>query len=179
MNVSTKNDVDDNPFGNNTEDVTDPEATGTAAYGGLYRWCGTSTPPNDMRGNTSASDDHDTGSSYSSTNDTAKKIWGDNWRMPTQAEFQALIDNCTWSTFSAGYTITGKDGYSSNSIFLPAAGCFYYNGNAVFSVGTSGYYWSSTPNGSYAYFLFFSSSYLGKPYDYRKSGYSVRAVLVE
>ena len=158
--------------------VTDVSATGAAAYGGLYRWGGT----NNMRSNTSASDDHNTGSDVlSGTDDTATNLWGSNWRMPTSAEFQGLIDNCTWSTFSHGHTITGKGDYASNSIFLPAAGYFDCLNEFVDGAGAHGYCWSSTPNGSSnAFGLYLYSGYhivlddLGRDY-----GFSMRAVLVD
>lgn len=77
--------------------------------------------------------------------DVAHVQWGGNWRMPTQKEFEELLNtaNCTW------YYITqdGVKGYkvwsnkTGNSIFLPTAG---------FMVGTyimdsyHGQYWSVT-----------------------------------
>ena len=72
--------------------------------------------------------------------DAACKICGGNWRMPTVAEMQELIDNCTWEWTTVndveGYNIIGSNG---NRIFLPAAGLNTYN--AVENVGI-GYYWS-------------------------------------
>lgn len=49
---------------------------------------------------------------------------GDGWRLPTKAEWQALLDNCTatWDPDKKGYTFTGQGIFASNSIFLPAAG---------------------------------------------------------
>ena len=162
--------------------VTSTTATGTAAYGGLYRWGGT----NNMRSNTSASDDHYTGTTYdkngnlTTNSDTATKLWGSNWRMPTQDELTKLKNDCTWSSFSAGYTITGKGDYSSNSIFLPAAGYFHYDYKEVNFAGTNGDYWSSTPSGSgNAYGLGFGSGVQDVSFDSRMHGCSVRAVLVD
>ena len=161
--------------------VTSTSATGINLYGGLYRWGGT----NNMRSNTSASDDHNTGSADlthtgDDPTDTATNLWGSNWRMPTQTELQGLIDNCTWSTFSSGYTITGKDAYTSNSIFLPAAGYFTYSKGNVSSVGSRGDYWSSTKSSSNnAYYLdSYSDSQDVDSYNC-KDGYSVRPVLKE
>ena len=68
--------------------------------------------------------------------------------MPTDAEFAALISNCTttWTTRNGvpGLLVTGKGTYASKSIFLPAAGSGYVSG--LYSLGSYGYYWSSTPN---------------------------------
>lgn len=76
---------------------------------------------------------------------------GEGWRVPSQPELQALLDNCDskWETCKdstganiAGYRFTGKDVYSSNSIFLPAAG--YSGTEGLKDVGTLGQYWSSS-----------------------------------
>ena len=51
------------------------------------------------------------------------------WRMPTDAEFAALTNNCTstWVTTNgvSGRLVAGKGAYADRSIFLPAAntGC--------------------------------------------------------
>ena len=80
------------------------------------------------------------------------KYFGDNWRLPTTEEYEALIANCTfeWITVSdvAGLKVIGKDEYSSNSIFLPAAG---YSLNGAKEVGVGGYYWTSTSQSTNKY----------------------------
>lgn len=79
--------------------------------------------------------------------DAATVRLGALWRLPTDAEIQALIGNCTttWTTRNGvpGRLVTGTGTYSSKSIFLPAAG---YGVDTEFSsLGREGYYWSSTP----------------------------------
>lgn len=78
--------------------------------------------------------------------DTATNLWGDNWRMPTQAEFEALLANCdqAWTQVNDvnGYKFTGRDLYASNSLFLPATGAYQYN--YIRDPG-QGFYWSSSP----------------------------------
>ena len=80
--------------------------------------------------------------------DAAHVHWGGNWRMPTDAEFSALINNCTttWTTRNGVYgrLVTGKGSYADRSIFLPAAG--YGSGSYLNGPGSKGYTWSSTPN---------------------------------
>jgi len=82
-----------------------------------------------------------------SKHDAAQKHWGGNWRMPTEAEFEELIDKCdwTWTTVNGvnGYVVRGKGNYSSASIFLPAAG--YGSGTLLYIAGKYGGYWSSVP----------------------------------
>lgn len=59
--------------------------------------------------------------------DAAKVNLGNNWRMPTTAETEELIYNCTWEWTQIngvnGYRITGNNGHF---IFLPAAGSKIY-----------------------------------------------------
>jgi hypothetical protein len=58
-----------------------------------------------------------------SEDDAATANWGAGWRMPTQAEWQELLDNTTstWTTKNGvnGRLFTASNG---NSLFLPAAG---------------------------------------------------------
>ena len=110
--------------------------------------------------------------------DVARAQWGGNWRLPTKAEMQELVDRCTWSwtTYKdvPGYKVTGPNG---NSIFLPAAGCRY--GTEIYYRGSYGYYWSGTLNesNSYdAYGLYFGSSDRFVDYYFRENGLSVRPV---
>ncbi len=113
--------------------------------------------------------------------DAAHVHWGGNWRMPTDAEFSALISNCTttWTTRNGVYgrLVTGKGAYANRSIFLPAAGLGYDSG--LYGPGSYGYYWSSTPDSDgsdSAWYLYFYSSYFNGGYDYRYRGRSVRPV---
>jgi hypothetical protein len=72
-----------------------------------------------------------------------------------------------------GYYVKGPNG---NSIFLPAAGYRNCSGS-VDDVGTDGYYWSSTPNGTEdAWSLGFGSGIHNVYYSSRCYGFSVRLV---
>ena len=111
--------------------------------------------------------------------DAATANWGGNWRLPTKAEMQELIDNCTreWTTQNGvkGYKVTGPNG---NYIFLPAAS--YRFGSSLYDVGISGHYWSSAPhegNSYNAYYLYFSSDNHYVSNYGRNYGLSVRPVL--
>lgn len=117
--------------------------------------------------------------------DAARKIWGSTWRMPTDAEWTWLRENCTWvwtddydGTRKAGMVVTSNvTGFESNSIFLPAAG--YWHGTGLGYDGSLGGYWSSS---LYEYgsncaweVYFFSKGVYRNPID-RFRGYSVRPV---
>ena len=113
--------------------------------------------------------------------DAATVHLGAPWRMPTDAEFSALIDNCTtkWTERNdvRGVLVTGEGAYSSKSIFFPAAGI---GGSDLSGLGSRGIYWSSAIYSLYsqrAYDLgFYSSSYLSRENCDRYYGVSVRPV---
>ena len=122
------------------------------------------------------------GGYYTWAENIASTEWGSAWRMPTQAEFGALLDNCDveWTAVNSvnGRKFTGKGDYASNSIFLPAAG--YRDGGSIVYLGNYGFYWSSTPVGSNdAYQLYFNSGLKSVSYNKRSYGCPVRAVLAE
>ena len=111
--------------------------------------------------------------------DAAHVHWGGDWRMPTSVEIQALVDNCTttWITTNGvpGRLVTGKGAYANRSIFLPAVGDG--DGSDLYGSGSSGHYWSSTPDSSFsAWYLNFYSNYFGRYYYKRYYGQSVRPV---
>lgn len=65
-------------------------------------------------------------------------------KLPTEEQLEELKNQCTWILTGSGYKVVGPNG---NSIYFPAAGYRGCNGD-VNRVGSSGYYWSSTPYGS-------------------------------
>ena len=109
--------------------------------------------------------------------DAATAHLGAPWRMPTSAEIEALVSNCTttWITTNGvnGRLVTGQGAYANRSIFLPAAG--YGSGSSFYDPGSQGDAWASTPNSDFSYNawrLYFNSSnfrqgdysrYLGQP----------------
>ena len=102
--------------------------------------------------------------------------------MPTKAEQDELIYNCTWTWTTQnrvnGYKVTSKK--NGNSIFLPAAG--YRNNSLLYDAGSRGFYWSSSldTRGAYCayfvYFEYFESDYVNWFSSYRYYGHSVRPV---
>ena len=112
--------------------------------------------------------------------DAATAHFGSPWRMPTDAEFSALVSNCTttWITTNGvnGRLITGKGDYANRSIFLPAAGKGY---DSLLYFPWYGHFWSSSPNSgtsSYARGLYFYSSDFSQSDYFRYDGRSVRPV---
>ena len=110
--------------------------------------------------------------------DVARVRMGAPWRMPTIAQQQELMNNCSrqWTQQNGvnGLLVTGPNG---GQIFLPAAG-YRWNGE-LDDAGTIGDYWSSSlrPDGDYcAYDTGFNSYNWSWDYYGRYCGHSVRAV---
>ena len=83
----------------------------------------------------------------------AAASWGGTWTLPSEAQWQALLDGCNWTwktnyTFGGttmnGYLVTDKND-ESKFIFLPAAG-FYYSGANPYT--GSVLYWCSDELGN-------------------------------
>ena len=113
--------------------------------------------------------------------DAASQIMGGEWRMPTQTEYQELLDytNHEWTTINGvkGRKFASKTD-ESKYIFIPAAGC-YYSGS-IYGGDSFGLVWSSSLDPSYNDYAlelgFKSDSY--DIYDYyRCYGFSVRGVM--
>ena len=93
-------------------------------------------------------------------------------KLPTEQQLEELYNQCTWTWTGKGYKVTGPNG---NSIYLPAAGVRYSDGDVRY-VGT-GRYWSSTPDDSDdAWSLHISPHVVGMSVDDRGIGLSVRLV---
>ena len=155
-------------------------ATSATEYGGYYCWG--SIIDKDKNGA------YKEGTTYlTGDDDTATALWGKNWRMPTGNELLALLSNCDVEVIKdpnddeklLGAKFTGKDAYSSNSIYLPAAGCCEY-GSVEDYQGYFGNYWAGMQFGNdRGYCLEFDLNSKKVLADMRYFGCSVRAVLNE
>lgn len=112
--------------------------------------------------------------------DAAAVNWGGAWHMPTNEEYQELIDNCT-SIRTRNYNDTGVVGQivtsniNGNSIFLPAAG--YRIDDDLYEVNNYGDYWTSSLNTDITISAWSIEFYLdyARP-DYRYCGLPIRPV---
>ena len=117
--------------------------------------------------------------------DAVAANWGGSWKMPTEAQFQELLNTTyvtnTWVTDYQGSGIKGRlftSVTNGNTLFIPAAS-YAYNG-AINYVGTYGNVWSSSlyrsnvKNGRY---LYFHSTNVYVTYNGRLYGRSVRGVV--
>ena len=112
-----------------------------------------------------------------SEDDAAQINLGGEWRMPTDAEWTELRENCTWAWATQdgvnGYQVVASNG---NSVFLPAAGLY---GTNLYNVGSNGYYWSSslcTDGPLSAWIVSFHSGEVLRNGCGRESGLSIRPV---
>lgn len=82
------------------------------------------------------------------TDDAATTLWGSPCRMPTNEEFQEILNNsnCYWKRLYSSYQVTSNR--NGNSIYFPASG---YQPQGIIDIeedisNREGYYWSSTRN---------------------------------
>ena len=110
-----------------------------------------------------------------------------SWHMPTQAEFQDLLDHTTrtWVTNYNGEEVCGyvfkstDTNYGDAELFLPANGQYNENGD-IEGVNTYGNYFTGTPAGSEgAYRYFFSSSEANLTGQYSDYAFAIRPVCDE
>lgn len=116
-------------------------ANSSSDYGDLYAWGEIETKKDYSQGM------YDAGSKpknviLSADHDVATKIFGEEWSLPTEKQFEELLQECQWTWKSVdghwGYEIRGKNG---NTIFLPAAG--WICSTNVDYRDKYGYYWSA------------------------------------
>jgi hypothetical protein len=144
-----------------------------------YKWCNGSENTMTKYCTDSSYGTGDNKTTLDLEDDVAHVKWGGDWRMPTKAEQDELLNNCTWqwTTLNGvnGYRVTGPNG---NSIFLPAAG--FRGGTGIHGRGYRGVYWSSSLysyNSGNAYVLYFyDDSYDWNNYRSCYIGCSVRPV---
>ena len=106
------------------------------------------------------------------------------FRVPTRAQWDGVIANNTrsstgsWANTSTnfGSAIHWGPDVSTKNLTLPAAGYRNSVDGALFNRGNGGSYWSSTENGSNAYYLNFISSSANTTSTSRAKGFSVRCV---
>ncbi len=147
------------------------------AFGGYYAWGEIETKPEYLGYNWKTNNIYMRDVSGNPNYDAAVANWGSTWRMPTTAEIEELITNCTCTKSSQngvrGLLVTGKNG---KSIFFPEAG------KGDYGYISGGSYWSSTPEyGAHAYaFVFYDATYPDSvcylSLNYRFEGLPVRPV---
>ena len=127
------------------------------AYGGLYNWFAV---------------------------DDARGLCPSGWHVPTDGEWTILTDHFGGEAVAGGQMKTnygwfnGGNGTNSSGFSgLPGGFRDYYDGNFV-DAGNGGLWWSSSPNGSGAWYRHLSngSEYVNRYNTNRRFGFSVRCV---
>ncbi len=155
--------------------VSSDSSTGTVGFV-------TSHPTTFVTGGSSSSHDWHYSSRDNTLWQSEKSIYDPcplGWRVPDGGS------NGVWKT--AGFESTSYDSSneginfsisSPSTTWYPASGYRSSNGGVLYNVGISGYYWSVTPDGDYAYSLCFVSGGNVDPASYgsRAYGFSVRCL---
>lgn len=150
------------PYYNCLEPLTWQEGKEAGYYWSSYKWCmGASDTITKYCCNSSDFSDNKT--VLAPEDDAAHVNLGENWRMPTAAEWTELKENCSW-TWTEEKSVPGykiKSNITGSVIFLPVTGTFYRTTESGSNI--CGSYWSSTlctaNNSETAYsFIFFSST---------------------
>ena len=161
-------------------------ASSSYSYGNYYAWGETSTRNSYYRDsykyyNPKTDRDNDLMNNIQGSKYDVAKNWGGSWRMPSKAEFEELVNKCTWkwTTVSGtnGYKVTGSNGIS---IFLPANGSYFATEKGA-KAGIWGEYWTGTFKNttdfySHAYALTFTQSKKNIDGCYRYVGLAIRPV---
>ncbi len=114
----------------------------------------------------------ETPTDVTSTNgcDPCKEL-GDNWRLPTEQEWQAVI---------TAENITDIPSAFSSNLKLTVAGARGSNG--IYNDGAKGYYWSKTPssNSDFAKYVYYSDFIVNASAGgYREQGASIRCIYAQ
>jgi uncharacterized protein (TIGR02145 family) len=91
----------------------------------------------------------------------------EGFRIPTAAEWEA--ECISWSSSNSA-------GAFASPLKLPVAGYRYHSNGSLGNVGSYGYYWSGTVDGTYAQFLYFYSGLAFMDSNRRTYGNSVRCL---
>ena len=89
------------------------------------------------------------------------------YRLPTEAELDA--ERLSWNSNNSA-------GAFASPLLLPVAGRRYFSSGSLYTVGSYGFYWSSTVDGIFSRILFFFSAGAYVRTNYRANGFSVRCL---
>ncbi len=100
------------------------------------------------------------------------------FRIPTSAEWQTLTNAIVgFTTATCGGSSTCRETAAGSLLKLPSGGSRAYSSAELNNLGFNGSYWSSSPNGVYAYNTYFTSTAVYPVNtNNRANGFSVRCI---
>ena len=147
-----------------------------------YKWCnGTSSTLTKYCNNSSIGNNGftDNLTQLEPEDDAATVNWGGKWRMPTEKEWDELLETCTWEWTSVngiyGYIVTSK--INGCNIFLPEGG--ERTNSGLYFTGSRGQYWFGSlhlPNTSQGCHYYFAADGRTKSGQDRWYGLTIRPV---
>ncbi|MBU1632969.1 hypothetical protein KJ762_00470 [bacterium] len=138
----------------------DNDTSNVATYGRLYNWY---------------------------TVNDSRNIAPEGWHVPTDAEWQTLVDYLGGDAIAGGemketgttHWHSPNTGATNESGFAALPGGFPYHDGTFHGMGTNATFWSSIEYGRYTAWsrdLFYDYSNVGRGYDGKQGGFSVRCV---
>jgi len=168
----------------------DPHTPVQGIHGNYYQWGRLASVADDTTPAAAISDWNTTSAANGAWGDgskTANDPCPTGFRVPTRAQWDGVLANNTVSRTSNNSWASGDANFgsaihwgpdvSTKNLTLPAAGYRLKSNGALVNRGYFGFSWSSTENGTFANFLYFTSSNADSNYDRgRTNGFSVRCV---
>ncbi len=170
----------------------DPFIPAAAVHGAKYQW-GVQT--NETGRYLSQSDDQNNNgiiagwngtvkpdSSWSDTNKTTNDPCPTGYRVPTGAQWQAVISNNnieyigSWTDGNYTSALYFRNASNVRTLMLPAAGYRHLSNGTLLHRGSGGFYWSSSGDTSNVYYLNLGSSSADMFYNDSRFGFSVRCI---
>jgi uncharacterized protein (TIGR02145 family) len=161
----------------------------TASYGYYYQWGRgydghqiSTSPATTTLSSTATPGNNDFIESNSSPYDWVSPQINTLWQSPSYTNNPCPSGfypptQTQWATLVTDAGITNSATAFSSSLKLPLAGNRNISNAGLYSQGSLGYYWSSSPNGTSAYYLYFTSSGVNPANtNNRANGFSVRCV---
>ena len=182
------------PAGLSDSDWSSTTAGATAVYGEGSSTCFTHTPDGDACDEAWSLNEYGRLYNWYAVDDS-RGLCPSGWHVPTDGEWMVMetalgmseseanssgwrgTDQGTQMKTTYGWNGGGNGTNSSGYSGLPGGRRYYYNG-VFYDAGNYGYWWSSSPYGSVAWYRGLEDGYedVGRNYDNRRYGFSVRCV---